>query len=326
MTIFGPDISSYQHGLNIAALTDPFVLVKITEGTYYRDPDWPRFRDAVRAAGKILVGYHFVTGEDPARQVTTLASWIGDRSIPVMWDFEPTGSSRPDLPRLLAVDAAARAAGLRPRLAYFPRWYWQQLGSPDLSPLNSRGLGVVSSNYPNPSIPDPVRDYAADGGDRGPGWASYGGITPLLWQFTDAGVEQQKMDFNAFRGSVAELATFLGSTTPTSGGSSMAVLDNSDARTVWGYSNGDKPDVHQTLANAANWAGSANAKLDAVLAHFNMPAPSVDVQGLAAALGPLLHPTTDVDAIVAALVPHVGAPDPAAFAAELVQHIEVSTK
>jgi len=103
-------------------------------------------------------------------------------------------------------------------------------------------------------------------------------------------------------------------------------LNNDDARTVWGYSNGDHPDVHQTLNNAANWAGGASAKLDQVLAHLNIPAPSVDVQGLAAALGPLLHPTTDVNAIVAALVPHVGAPDPAAFAAELAQHIVVSSK
>ena len=49
----------------------------------------------------------------------------------------------------------------------------------------------------------------------------------------------------------------------------------------------------------------------------------LDVAALAAQLGPLLHPTTDVDALVNALAPHVGAPDPAAFAAALVTHIKV---
>lgn len=113
---------------------------------------------------------------------------------------------------------------------------------------------------------------------------------------------------------------------PTSGGSSTVTLDINDARTLWGYSNGDRPDVHQTLNNAANWAGSANAKLDQVLSRLSAPAPTVDVQGLANALAPLLHAETDVDALAMALAPHVGAPDPAAFAAELVQHIEVSAK
>lgn len=54
------------------------------------------------------------------------------------------------------------------------------------------------------------------------------------------------------------------------------------------------------------------------------PAPSpLDVAALAAQLGPLLHPTTDVDALAAALAPHVGVPDPAAFAAALAPHIKV---
>ena len=51
----------------------------------------------------------------------------------------------------------------------------------------------------------------------------------------------------------------------------------------------------------------------------------LDVGALAAQLGPLLHPTTDVDALVTALAPHVGAPDPAAFAAALAPHIKVTS-
>lgn len=52
---------------------------------------------------------------------------------------------------------------------------------------------------------------------------------------------------------------------PTSaGGSTMASLDSTDARTVWSYSHGDSPDVHQTLDNAAAWAGAANTKADTI--------------------------------------------------------------
>lgn len=286
MTIFGPDVSSYEAGLNIAALVDPFVIAKVTEGTYYRDADWPTFRDAARRAGKLLVGYHFVTGEDPHAQAANLAAWIGDKSIPVMLDFEPTGTSHPTHAQQLAVADAVKAAGMRVKLSYTPRWYWQQLGSPDLTGLTARGIGVVSSAYPNTSITDPPRDYGADGGDTGPGWASYGGITPLLWQFTDAGVEQQRMDFNAFRGTVADLATFLGSST------SGAEMELTDQITIppaaqaafpdFGF-NSPTIDVQAALgwtaaraAHIANQTGRVEAKLDQLLSR---PAPTADQIG-----------------------------------------------
>lgn len=84
---------------------------------------------------------------------------------------------------------------------------------------------------------------------------------------------------------IARAAAIAGA--PTSGGT-MAVLDHTDAVTIWAYSHGDAPDVHQTLANAAAWAGGANAKsaeactkLDQLLARA-----AVDVDALAAALAP----------------------------------------
>lgn len=83
-----------------------------------------------------------------------------------------------------------------------------------------------------------------------------------------------------------------------------------------------------TAARASHVAaatGPIQDALDQILAKVGTPA-MVDVNTLAAQLGPLLHPTTDVDALAAALAPHVGVPDPAAFAAALVSHIEVTSK
>jgi lysozyme len=299
VTIFGPDISSYEHGLNISGLTDSFVIAKVTEGTYYRDADWPVFRDAARRAGKLLVGYHFVTGEDPHAQAANLASWIGDRSIPVMLDFEPTGSSHPTHAQQLAVADAVKSAGMRVRLSYTPHWYWQQIGSPDLTGLTARGIGVVSSNYPKTSITDPPRDYAADGGDSGPGWALYGGIAPLLWQFTDAGVEQQRMDFNAFRGSVAELAAFLGSTTPIAGDD----MQLSDQITFPPYAVQSFPDYGfqgpVTVGDLLAWTA---ARVSHIANHLAAP---VDVNALAAAIAPHLTAGATADQIAQAVAQHL---------------------
>lgn len=82
------------------------------------------------------------------------------------------------------------------------------------------------------------------------------------------------------------------------------------------------------LAHGA-WVATNDSRgpvLSALQASVNALAGRMDPTALAAALGPLLHPTTDVDALAAALAPHVGAPDPTAFAAELAQHIVVSSK
>jgi hypothetical protein len=219
VTIFGPDISSYQHGVNVAALADPFVIMKCTEGTYYADPDYGVWLAQARRAGKLAIAYHFVKAESSAQaQAAWLASHIQDFSVPVMLDVETEGGSAPSLGEVLGVADAMFSHGLKVRLAYLPRWYWQRIGSPDLTPLAQRGIGLVSSAYPRTGPVNPSGGYAADGGDHGSGWAPYGGLTPVLWQYTDAGVEQQQLDFNAFRGTIDQLATLLGGSAHDVGG------------------------------------------------------------------------------------------------------------
>lgn len=72
----------------------------------------------------------------------------------------------------------------RALLVYLPRWVWAgQLRSPDLRPL---GFPLVASNYPKTAAGGPARMYAAVGGDTGPGWGFYGGVTPSVWQFTSS--------------------------------------------------------------------------------------------------------------------------------------------
>jgi len=59
-------------------------------------------------------------------------------------------------------------------------------------------------------------------------------------------------------------------------------LDSTDARTLWSYSNGDKPDVHQTLANAAASAAAAAAQGAQILAALKQQA--IDPATLSAAI------------------------------------------
>ena len=320
MTIFGPDISSYEHGVNVRVLTDPFILFKVTEGTYYVDADYEAFLAQAQATGKLAIPYHFVTTQDPGAQARFIAAHIGDKSLPLMLDFEPqdqTGS-RPTVAQLAALIDACVAEGLRPRLCYVPRWYWQQLGSPSLAPLAVRGQGLISSAYPGGS------GYP---GDNAAGWQPYGGMTPLLYQYTDAAYESgQKLgDMNAYRGTRDQLAAFLGATIT---GDDMA-LTSQDVVDVWSYKNpaaGDKVDAHQQLVNAAAAAAAASAKLDQLLALVKQQA--IDPTALAAAIVAKLPAPATVDpaviaaAVVTALEEHgISGVDQQALAGEVVTEI-----
>lgn len=208
MAIFGPDISSYQSGLTLANLADAaFVIAKVSEGTYYADPDFAGWRAQAAQIGKPFVWYHFLSGQDATAQAAYTKAKLGSAtSLPGMLDSEPEGSFKPSLAQIIAYVRAAHAAGLNLRLVYLPHWYWEQIGSPDLSELASLGVHLVSSAYPG-GTGSAAGLYPGDGAA---GWQPYGGMTPLLYQFTNQASDGgQLLDFNAFRGTLAELESLL---------------------------------------------------------------------------------------------------------------------
>jgi hypothetical protein len=211
MTIFGPDISSYQSGLSLSRLADAsFVIAKTTEGTYYTDADYQAWRRQAAQLRKPFIWYHFLSGESTSAQAAHTAANVGDSTLPGMLDAEPAGSFSPSLAQIIAYVDAAHSAGLNLRLVYLPQWYWKQIGSPSLSALAARGVSLVSSAYTGGSG-SPVSLYPGDGAA---GWQSYGGMSPLIYQFTSQASDGgQTLDYNAFRGTTAQLVTALYPTT-----------------------------------------------------------------------------------------------------------------
>jgi len=316
VTLLGPDLYNGQSGLDLSHLTQAsFVFAKVTEGTYYTDASYRTFRTQAAALGAPFVWYHFLTTQDPAAQVAHTKANLVDVRLPGMLDVEPqlqTGS-RPTLEDITAYADIAATAGLNLRLVYLPHWYWQQLGSPDLTPLAKRGLHLVSSSYPG-GTGSPAALYP---GDSAAGWTSYGGMVPAFYQFTNQASDGGwVLDYNAFRGDLETLRKVLGGT-PT-----MATYTMS---TGWQT---DYPDVAAALQKhipagtaidegdaaayamvrsfvAAERAGAIEAKLDQLLAR--PAAPVVDVQALAAALAPLLTAGATADEVAAAVAAHFAA-------------------
>jgi len=215
--IFGPDISSFQSGLVLSRLMDAsFVIAKTTEGTYYTDADYQGWRAQAAKLQKRFLWYHFLSGERAAAQAAHTAANVGDLALPGMLDAEPEGPYSPSLAQIVDYIDAAFAAGLNLRLLYLPRWYWERIGSPDLSEISARCVHLVSSQYPG-GTGAPHTIYPGDGAA---GWESYGGMTPLIYQFTNQASDGgQPLDYNAFKGTTAQfdaaMAPRVSTTTPT---------------------------------------------------------------------------------------------------------------
>lgn len=224
MTLFYPDCSnnnwsSAQDAIDFLQQLVPEgfsgMCHKVSEGNYYEDPYWPTVKQWCQQNNLPLIGYHFVTTDDPASQAQT---WRGNNGGSLaMLDWEDNGG---DLSNLVSVVDAFKAAGITAQLGYYPQWYWRQQGAGSLSGLAN---ALVSSEYPGGSGYASTI-YANSGGNSGEGWAPYGGVTPAAWQFTDsADIAGVTVDCNAYLGSdIAVLFGITPASVPRSGGGTPA--------------------------------------------------------------------------------------------------------
>jgi hypothetical protein len=192
VTIFYPDVSSFQSGISLKGALA--ACCKATEGTNYANSDFPRARAEASQRGVFFFAYHFLHAGNAAAQAKWCFMNVGTMS-PLMLDVEPEPGigSLPGLSDVLTFLDEYRKLGGIMHLVYLPHWYWQLLGSPSLAALVSRGLQLVSSAYTS------YTDSSS-----GIGWQPYGGMTPVIWQYTDTlQFNGSTVDFNAFRGHYA---------------------------------------------------------------------------------------------------------------------------
>jgi GH25 family lysozyme M1 (1,4-beta-N-acetylmuramidase) len=197
MTIFYPDVSSYQAGISFAGCV--IAVAKATEGTGYTNPDYAAAKVRAANAGAFFCAYHFLRAGNGAGQASYAHSVVGS-DVPLMIDFEPeynsngTIASAPQVSDAVAFINQYRALGGKTCLLYLPHWYWQgDLGQASLASVINLGMLLVSSDYTAYS-------------ETGPGWASYGGMTPVVWQYTSTATVNgvANVDMNAYKGTLAD--------------------------------------------------------------------------------------------------------------------------
>jgi lysozyme len=232
MTIFYPDVSDYQAGISFAGCV--IAMVKATEDTGYTNPDYTAAKTRAAEAGAFFCAYHFLHAGNGAGQASYAYSKVGS-GVPLMIDCESTTGSAPQISDVVDFVNEYRALGGTTYLLYLPRWYWSgNLGSASLTPVSDLHMLLVSSDYTTYS-------------DTGAGWAAYGGMTPVIWQYTSSATLNgvNDVDMNAFQGTLASFETQVtggqssGPTTePTlSEGATGAAVQTLQTRlNVWGAS------------------------------------------------------------------------------------------
>jgi peptidoglycan hydrolase-like protein with peptidoglycan-binding domain len=197
MTIFYPDVADYQAGISFVGCV--IAMVKATEGTGYTNPDYAPAKVRAAKAGAYFCAYHFLHAGNGAGQASYAYGVVG-AGVPLMIDMEPTFNSdgtiasAPQVSDAVAFINQYRALGGTVHLLYLPHWYWQgNLGQASLTSLIDLGMLLVSSDYTGYS-------------DAGPGWAPYGGMAPVVWQYTSTATLNgvSNVDFNAYKNSLGD--------------------------------------------------------------------------------------------------------------------------
>lgn len=207
--LFGVDVASWQGKPDwdkVRGAGIRFAFSKVTEGTGYTNPTWAHNRAGMLALEGFVPGaYHFLRADsDAAAQARHFHRQAGDLSaFAVALDVEPSDTSRPTAAQAKAwVEEYKRLSGGHPVIGYFPRWYWEQIGRPDLSFFDT----IWQSRYVD-GTGGPEELYAKVPQSW---WEPHGGEPISILQFTSSATVPGiagHVDANAFRGTLDQLHT-----------------------------------------------------------------------------------------------------------------------
>jgi GH25 family lysozyme M1 (1,4-beta-N-acetylmuramidase) len=221
MTIFGWDASDYdsQRGnMDLAAARRDgidFFTHKATEATSVKHVHYGEMMRRARDAGIPFLGaYHVVRSPRNASAEVDYCLAYVNAQTPWWKDF-PGWFWQIDLERW-PYDSVPAAEGEefadiiesrtgRKAVIYASKGQYGDSLSGTSHPL-------WNANYGSNASKGYRQLYTDRGGDGGPGWASYSGVTPRIWQYGSNAIigSQHTCDANAFKGSVSDFAAMIG--------------------------------------------------------------------------------------------------------------------
>lgn len=200
MGVFGVDVSNHQSSFNFAGWD--FAFIKSSEGNSFRDFRFTQHLNNARASNCLVAAYHYQRDVSAQSQVALIKEMV-PTNVPVIIDVE-RGSGSLGITR--EIIRLLRSGGYESPFLYLPRWYWAEIGRPDLSGLPR----LWASWYP---------DYVSRPREVGislvpqSAWNDYGNNSVAMMQFTST-----PHDMNWYPGTRDQLAAVLNGRAPGGGG------------------------------------------------------------------------------------------------------------
>lgn len=214
MTLYGVDVSAFQgkpDWTKVYAAGVRFGFAKATQGTTYTASSWAFDQDHMAGLQGFVPGaYHFLSStDDPVAQARYfVGKLINPNAQMIGLDVERYKDSAGVVRKPTAAQAKAWADEFRrlvpshPLVGYIPKWYWEEMGKPDLSFVDS----LWASSYVSGSG-SPASLFSRTVASQ---WSSYSGRTVGLLQYSASGQVSGVdglVDINAFKGTLQELET-----------------------------------------------------------------------------------------------------------------------
>lgn len=209
------DISSHQSGMDLAKMfrLNPGldgVIVKISEGTGYVNPDAKAWLDWLAANGKPAGTYHYLRKAGAAAEaryyVEHVKPWLGKVALAVDYEEDTLSMGTGYVKTFL--DEVQRLTGVKP-LVYCSQI--QTLEAQDFREIATAGYPLWVAQYPNHN---PVRGFLTDPWHTGTS-APFSRYT--MRQYTDSGYLngwENNLDFDLLYGSTSDWAALYNGTAP----------------------------------------------------------------------------------------------------------------
>lgn len=212
MGVKGIDISEHQSTMNVERVARDnnieFGFVRTNYGANHDDLYFHQHADALERAGAIIVPYVYILASDIRGSIDDAVRIIGSRykTCIVDWEHDSGGGAE-----LRQAHELLWERGFSTPVVYDPKWYWELVGSPDVSWMQGRVKGHWKSWYAD-NVPKSYDAALA----QVPGYVwqdNRGGIPTVIVQFTGTGRLSSygsNVDLNYFPGSRQELEALLG--------------------------------------------------------------------------------------------------------------------
>lgn len=177
----GIDIASYQQGIDLTKVPGDFVIIKTTQGTYYKNPAAAAQIESAKKAGKLLGLYHYAGGGDPAAEADYFLASVGSNLKKAVLALDWEGNENRVFGTASSVSWVQRWMDrIHEKSGVWPLFYCQQseVLAQDWAPIAKNcGLWLAQYAVSNSIGYNPHLQHGA--------LRAWG--TPAIWQYTSGG-------------------------------------------------------------------------------------------------------------------------------------------